>query len=107
MKLSYAKMRKVLAILAKNDQVKEALANIGKGDGNITPLGFIGVLEESEIDIQILEIISAKGADEIDTIEAVEAFTGFFMVIKESWQKLAPLLPSSTSPVVEKAKSTL
>ena len=106
MKLSFTKMRQVLSILAKNPKVKEALANIGKSTGSIEPIEFIAVLEESKIDLQILEILSDKPADDLDTVEAVELFAVFFSVIKESWQKLAPLLPSSTSKVTVVAETT-
>jgi hypothetical protein len=93
MRLTYVKLRRVLGLL-NNKGFKELL---GKNSiDTLFELSFdeiIGILEQSKLDLEILKILTDKDdVEEISALEAIEVFSDFFTLIKQSWEKLLPLL---------------
>ena len=95
MKLSYAKLRKCLSVFLKNKVLREKLENLIAGkEQELTEMSFLDALDESNVDGEILVILTGKSTEEVDATEAIGAFCDFFTYIKSSWQRLKPLLLS-------------
>lgn len=93
MNLSYAKLRKVLSVFLKNTVLRNFLSEIiSEKELEINELGFLDLLEKSKADIEVLEILTEKPADQISPEEAFETFSIFFCSMKVIWKKLRPLL---------------
>lgn len=95
MKLSYAKLRKCLSVVLKNKVLREKLEGLIAGEEQeLTEMSFLDALDESNVDGEILEILTDKKAEEVDAAEAIGVFCDFFTYIKTSWQRLKPMLSS-------------
>jgi len=95
MNLSYAKLRKTLSVILKNKTLRKKLEDLIAGkDQELSEMSFLDALDESNVDGEILEILTGKKTDELDAAQAIGVFCDFFIYIKASWQKLKPLLSS-------------
>ena len=93
MNLTYAKLRKVLSLFLKNPILRDGLQELISGkEQELDELGFLDLLDESQVDVELLEILTEKKASEISAEDAIGVFADFFCSIKGSWQKLKPLL---------------
>ena len=96
MDISYAKLRKVLAVFLRNEHLRKGLEDLLAGsEQEITEIGFLDLLEESNADISVLYILTGKDAEEIPAEEAAEAFACSSTAIRASWRKFEPLLAAS------------
>ena len=96
MDISYAKLRKVLAVFLRNELLRKGLEDLLSGtEQEITEVGFLDLLEESNADISVLYILTGRDVEEIPAEEAAEAFASFFTAIRASWKRFEPLLLAS------------
>ena len=93
MDLSYAKLRKVLSVFLKNPVLRKGLEDLLSGkQKQFDELGFLDLFDESQADIEILQILTNRSADEVSAEDATGVFADFFCSIKLSWEKFKPLL---------------
>lgn len=93
MDMSYATFRKVLATLLRNEGLRKRLNELMAGNQvELTEIGFLDLMEESKVDLDILRILAGREPDEIAPEQAAEVFTAFFSAVRGSWRKLRPLL---------------
>lgn len=95
MNLTYSKLRKVLSLFLKNPILRESIKELIEGkEQELDEIGFLDLLDKSQVDLEILEILTERKASDIPADEAIKVFADFFFSIKASWQKLKPLLSS-------------
>jgi hypothetical protein len=95
MNLTYSKLRKVLSLFLKNPILRDGLQELISGkEQELDELGFLDLLDKSQVDLELLEILTEKKASDILADDAIGVFADFFCSIKASWQKLKPLLSS-------------
>jgi len=93
MDISYATFRKVLSTLLRNDQLRDGLTDLLSGNEmELSEVGFLDLLEASNVDIDILRILTGREPEAIGPEQAAEAFTAFFSAVRGSWRALTPLL---------------
>ncbi len=95
MDISYATFRKVLSTLLRNDQLRDGLTDLLAGNElELSEVGFLDLLEASNVDIDILRILTGREPEDIGPEQAAEAFTAFFSAVRGSWHAFQPLLES-------------
>ncbi len=93
MDISYATFRKVLSTLLRNDQLRDGLTDLLAGNEvELSEVGFLDLLEESHVDIDILRILTGREPEDTSPQQAAEAFTAFFSAVRGSWRAFQPLL---------------
>jgi len=93
MNLTYAKLRKVLSLFLKNPILRDCIKELIEGkEQELDELGFLDLLDKSQVDMELLEILTEKEVSDIPAEDAIGVFADFFCSIKASWQKLKPLL---------------
>jgi hypothetical protein len=103
--LSYAKLRKCLAVFLKNKVLREKLEGLIAGkEQEISVLGLMDLLDESEADTEIIEILTGKKASEIEADEAVGVISDFFLSMQRSLERLRPMLSSIGLSVTTEVK---
>jgi hypothetical protein len=107
MNLTYAKLRKVLSLFLKNPILRDGIQELISGkEKELDELGFLDLLDKSQVDVELLEILTEKKTGEISAEEAIGVFADFFCSIKASWQKLKPLLSGLGLRVESKLTTT-
>jgi len=95
MNLTYAKLRKVLSLFLKNSVLRDGMKELIEGkEKELDELGFLDLLDKSQVDVELLEILTEQEASDVSAEDAIGVFADFFCSIKASWQKLKPLLSS-------------
>jgi hypothetical protein len=93
MKIKYNQLREIISLVFKNSKIKALLNE--RSVGTLFELDFydmVAVLAESEVDINILQILTGKNPEELDALEAIEVISDFFTFISENYQRLIPLV---------------
>jgi hypothetical protein len=83
------KFRKIVLLLARNDKLRK-LIETGKVELDFD--GFCELLEDTDLDAAIIEIMSGKKAAEVDAIEAMEILSDFFIYIGSNLPRLESCL---------------
>lgn len=93
MDLSYAKLRRVLSVCLKNQTFRLFIEElINNNASEISELELLDLLDESEADLEVLEILTDKSPETIPPEQAIDTFRNFFCSMKNSWKRLQPLL---------------
>jgi hypothetical protein len=95
MNLTYSKLRKVLSLFLKNPILRDGIKELIEGkEQELDELGFLDLLDKSQVDVELLEILTEKKVSDIPAEDAIGVFADFFYSIKGSWSRLKPLLSS-------------
>lgn len=77
--LSYTQLRKILGLALENETIKTKLGELISGKAaDITEMDMINLVNKSEVDMQMIEILSGKNPAEIDAVEGLQYITDFF-----------------------------
>jgi hypothetical protein len=93
MKIKYNQLREIISLVFKNSKIKALLQE--KGVTTLFELDFkdmIVVLADSEVDIDMLQILTGKNAENIDALEAIEEISDFINFIMVNYPRLIPLV---------------
>jgi len=105
MNLTYAKFRKAIAVLLKNQVLRERLSGLAGGQVELSEIGILDLLAESEADVELLRVLTDKSPEDVTPEEAAEAFSAFFSAAEGSWARLKPLLDGLGYKVEEAGKT--
>lgn len=93
MNLSYLKLRKVFSVCLQNQTFRLLLDELFAGNtSEITELEMLDLFDESQADLEVLEILTDKSPDTIPPEEAIDTFRVFFCSTRDTWLRLQPLL---------------
>lgn len=94
-KLSYGQLRQIMALTINNGEVRTKLGDILNGKGGvIMEADLMDLLINSEVDKDIIRILSGQNPDTMDAIEALEILASFFAYIRASKPRFARWLES-------------
>ncbi|MCD4829750.1 MAG: hypothetical protein K8R90_10020 [Candidatus Cloacimonetes bacterium] len=93
MDISYAKLRKVLAVFLRNEHLRKGLEDLlAGGEQEITEVGFLDLLEESNADISVLHILTGTRTACSCTRALVRLPAGATRLTTSEVAELAPVL---------------
>ncbi len=93
MDISYATFRKVLSTLLRNENLRDGLTDLLAGNElELSEVSFLDLLEASNVDIDILRILTGREPEDTSPQQAAEVFTAFFSAVRGSWRAFQPLL---------------
>lgn len=93
--LTYDQLRRILALCIDNGVIKAKLEDLLAGAlVNITELELMEILKDSEIDLDMIRILSGKDPEEMDAMEGLEYISDFFAYMRANGAKLAGWLGS-------------
>jgi len=94
-KLSYGQLRQIMALTFKNGEIRVKLGDILNGKaGAITEADLLDILVESELEKDVIQILSGQDPDTMDAIEALEILASFFAYIRANKPRFARWLES-------------
>jgi hypothetical protein len=87
--MNYMKFRKIVLLLAKNDKLRKLIET---GEIELDFTGFCELLEDTDLDAAIIEIMTGKKADKVDAVAAMEILGNFFTYIGSNLPRLESCL---------------
>lgn len=106
MKLTYDQLRRILALLNDNSVLKAKLDAFfaGKLTG-ISETDILGLISSSEIDKDMIRILTGNDPDTMDALDGLQAIADFFAYVRANKARLSGWLESIGYRVVSKAKT--
>ncbi len=106
-KLSYNQLRQILALAISNDTIKAKLADLLAGKmAEVSELDLLAMISRSEVDKELIAILSGKDPDKMDALEGLEYISAFFAYIASNKEKYASWLASIGLKTPTKKKQT-
>ena len=94
--LTYAKLRAILALAVSNDTLRLKISDLLSGRGtNLTEIELVELIVESEVDKDLIRILSGKDPDAMDALEGLEYISSFFAYMRANSGKLAAWLANT------------
>jgi len=98
MTLSYSQLRSILALVVTNHGIKLKLDDLLAGrDVSFTEASLLELIIESEIDSDIIRILTGQNPADMDAFAAIEVISDFFAYMKANSKKLSGWLSSIAS----------
>lgn len=105
-KLSYGQFRQIMALTLTNGEIRTRLGDILGGNiGEITESDLLDIIYQSEVEKDIIRILSGQDPDTLDAIEALEYLASFFAYIRANKPRFAHWLESIVLKAVANAKT--
>ena len=87
--INYGQLRRILALGFECKGVRQPLESFFNGDDvSMDVLALTQLVYESEVDCQMVEILTGKNALEMEAFEALEVIQDFFTYLKANAKKL-------------------
>lgn len=103
--LTYSKLRQILALSVQNQAIRISLEALLCGDSiQISEADLIKLIADSEIDKDLIRILSDSDPDTMDAIEALEYIAAFFAYIRANKVRFSSWLASIGFPAPAKQK---
>jgi len=94
-KLSYNQLRQILCLSISNKNLKAKLEDFLSGKiAHVKEMEFLELIKESEVDKDLITILSGCNPDEMDAVEALEYISAFFVYIRANKERFASWLGS-------------
>ena len=95
-KLTYAQLRAILALVVSNDTMRLKLSDLFSGQGAaFTEIELIELIVQSEVDKDLIRIISGRDPDSMDALEGLEYISAFFSYMRANNEKLTAWLANT------------
>jgi hypothetical protein len=95
MKLCYGQLRAILGLALENGRIKARFEDFLTGKlVNLSELELLELVRESEVDLELLRILTGSDPAEIDAVEALETIAVFFAYWRASKPRLQGWLGS-------------
>lgn len=93
--LSYDQLRRILALCVDNGIIRMKLSELLDGRiAEVSEMDLIELLKTSEIDSDVIRILSGKDTSEMDAIDGLEYLSGFFGYMRANKERLTGWLAS-------------
>lgn len=93
--LSYSQLRQILCLILENESIRVKLEYLLSGkELKLSEIDFLQFLAESQVDKDMLRILSGTDPETLEAMEAVGYLIGFFGYIHSSKEKLRTCLSS-------------
>lgn len=93
--LPYAKLRKILALAVNNDAIHTSLEALLAGSAvHVSDADLIKLIYDSEIDKELIRILSDSDPDSLDAFDALEYIADFFAYIRANKDRFSGWLKS-------------
>ncbi len=93
--LSYDQLRRILALCIDNGTIRMKLSELLDGKiAEVSEMELIELLKTSEIDSDVIRILSGKDTADLDAIEGLEYLSSFFGYIRANKTRLQGWLAS-------------
>jgi hypothetical protein len=94
-KLTYAQLREILALVVSSEPIRVKLADLLQGRGaDISEVEVLDLINRSQVDKDMVRILSGQDPDSLDALDALAYITDFFAYMRTNKQKLNALLAS-------------
>lgn len=94
-KLSYAQLRAILALAVTNDLAKGKLSDLLSGGmANISEIDLLSMIAESQVDMEMIRILSGRDPETMDALAGLEYISDFFAYIRANKDKFKGWLGS-------------
>ena len=91
--LSYAQLREILALVVSNGTLRLKLADLLQGKAaNLTEVELLDLIVQSEVDKDLIRILSNKDPDAMDALEGLEYISSFFAYTRANSARLTTWL---------------
>lgn len=105
--LSYAQLRAILSLVVKSEPIRVKLDDVLAGkDLHITEGSLLETIIDSEIDQEIIKILTGKEPGELDAFEGIEVISDFFGYMKANSGRLSSWLSSIGSKAAASPRKT-
>jgi len=106
-KLSYGQLRQIMALTLTNGEIRTRLGDLLNGSTKvISESDLLDLIYQSEVEKDIIRILSGQDPDTLDAIEALEYIASFFAYIRANKPRFAHWLESIGLKAVANAKTT-
>jgi hypothetical protein len=97
--LSYSQLRSILALVVTSQPIRVKLEDILSGkEVRISETSLLELILSSDIDSEIIRILTGQDPATMDAFQAIEVIADFFVYMKANSAKLLPWLSSIASP---------
>jgi len=87
-KLSYSQLRQILSLTISNQILKAKLEDFLSGKvTKVSEVELLELISHSEVDKELIRIISNQEPDNMDAIEALEYISAFFVYIRANSER--------------------
>ncbi|MFA6977382.1 MAG: hypothetical protein WC194_11790 [Mesotoga sp.] len=94
-KLSYSQLRQILSLTISNQTLKAKLEDFLSGKvTKVSEVEILQLISDSEVDKELIRIISGKEPEAMDAIEALEYISAFFVYIRANSERFKGWLGS-------------
>jgi hypothetical protein len=94
-KLSYSQLRQILCLTNSNTTLKAKLEDFLSGKvTKVSEVEILQLISDSEVDKELICIISSQDPDKMDALEALEHISAFFVYIRASKERFSIWLGS-------------
>jgi len=93
--LSYSQLRQILCLTISNATLKAKLEDFLSGKvAKVSEVELLELISVSEVDRELISILSGRNPDEMDAIEALEYISAFFVYIRANSERFKGWLGS-------------
>lgn len=93
--LSYDQLRRILALCVDNGTIRMKMSDLLDGRiAEVSEMDMIELLKSSEIDCDVIRILSGKDPSEMDAIDGLEYLSAFFGYMRANKERLSGWLAS-------------
>ena len=94
-KLSYSQLRQILCLTISNATLKAKLEDFLSGKvAKVSEVELLELISASEVDKELISILSGRNSEEMDALEALEYISAFFVYIRANIERFASWLGS-------------
>jgi len=94
-KLSYSQLRQILSLTISNTTLKAKLEDFLSGKvTKVSEVELLELISQSEVDKELIRIISGREPEAMDAIEALEYISAFFVYIRANSERFKGWLGS-------------
>ena len=105
--LSYTQLRAILSLVVKSEPIRVKLDDVLAGrELHLTEGSLLETIIDSEIDQEIIRILTGKDPGELDAFEGIEVISDFFGYMKANSVRLKGWLSNIGSKAAESPRKT-
>lgn len=105
--ISYSQLRAILSLVVKNEPIRVKLDDVLAGkELHLTEGSLLETIIDSEIDQEIIRILTGKDPGELDAFDGIEVISDFFGYMKANSARLKSWLSSIGSKAAPKPRPT-